>query len=267
MTSKPPGGLIPISSVPNLRDLGGWPVAGGGRVRHGVLYRSTQLEHLTDADLPAFVELGLTTVYDLRTEAERTMQPDRIIAGVDHIVVDVLADAKDAAPAQLMKVLNDPAAAQQLLGGDKAIEMFEQGYRQMVSLPSAVAGYRTFFEGLARPASRPALFHCTTGKDRTGWASAAVLMLLGVSDDDVMNDFFLTNEELLPALEPLFEAFEQAGGARSLLEPVLGVRPEYLNAALDEMRTGYGDIETYFEEGLRLGPDVHEALRSALIES
>jgi protein-tyrosine phosphatase len=264
--SKTPGVLIPIASVPNLRDLGGWPVAGGGTVRHGVLYRSTELEHLSDADLPAFRELAITTVYDFRTEAERTREPDRVVAGVDYYVVDVLADESGAAPAQLMKALRDPAAAEQLLGDGRAVEMFEQGYRQMITLPSALAGYRRFFEGIARAEHRPALFHCTTGKDRTGWASAAVLMLLGVSDDDVMRDFMLTNDELLPSLKPVFAQFEHAGGRRELLEPVLGVRPEYLEAALDELRTNYGDIETYFTKGLGLGPDVHHALRDALID-
>jgi protein-tyrosine phosphatase len=140
MSESPmPGENIPVASVPNLRDLGGWPTRDGGRVRRGLLYRSAQLDKLQDGDLPAFEKLGIRSVYDLRTERERAAQPDRVPEGAEHIVVDVLADSSDAAPAQLVKVLDDPQAATELLGGDKAIEMFQQGYRDIVSVPSALA--------------------------------------------------------------------------------------------------------------------------------
>jgi protein-tyrosine phosphatase len=67
--AKQPGQNIPIGAVPNLRDLGGWPTKDGGRVRWGVLYRSTELDKLQGADMDAFAKLGIRTVYDLRTEA------------------------------------------------------------------------------------------------------------------------------------------------------------------------------------------------------
>ena len=80
--------------------------------------------------------------------------------------------------------------------------MFERGYREIVSRPSALSGYRAFFTTIAQDAHRPALFHCTTGKDRTGCAAAATLPLLGVSAEDVLYDYELTNRDLLPAMKP-----------------------------------------------------------------
>jgi len=135
-----------------------------------------------------------------------------------------------------------------------------------VRLPSAREGYREMFTDLADPAFLPASFHCTTGKDRTGWGAAALLLLLGVSEDDVMTDYLLTNDQLLPALKPVLDAFEAAGGDPDLLIPVLGVRREYLETALDEMRTTYGDIETYFIEGLGIDAETIARLRSRLVE-
>ena len=117
--------------------------------------------------------------------------------GTELVVCDVLKDSQTAAPAELMKVLSDPALAEQMLGDGKAVQLFENAYRQVVSLPSALAAYRTFFTDIAEDAHRPALFHCTTGKDRTGWAAAATLLLLGVSEDDVACDYGLSNRDLV----------------------------------------------------------------------
>ena len=154
-------------------------------MRTGQLYRSTELNHLEGEDLQRFAELGIRTVFDLRTAPERTAEPDVVPQGTEQVVCDVLKDSQGGAPAQLLKVLSDPALAEQMLGGRKAVQLFERGYREVVSLLSALGAYREFFTRIARDAQRPALFHCTTGKDRTGWAAAATLLLLEVSEEDV----------------------------------------------------------------------------------
>jgi len=265
-TQREPGQSIDIASVPNLRDLGGWPTHDGGTVRWGLLYRSTELNALAGADMAAFETLGIRSVYDLRTEAERTAQPDRVPPDTEQVVVDVMKDAVDAAPAQLLNVLTDPKAAESILGGGKGLTLFEVGYRDIVSLPSANASYGRLFTDLTRPEHRPALFHCTTGKDRTGWAAAAMLMLLGVSDELVMKEYLLTNAQLLPAEQPTIDRFQAIGGDPDLIRPVIGVAPGYLEAALDEMRTKFGDIEGYFARGLGMNSDAQKVLRDTFIE-
>ena len=261
-----PGERIGIASLPNLRDLGGWSTSGGGRVRWGLLYRSNDLSKLNGDGLAALARLALRSVYDLRTQGERTAQPDRVPEGAEHIVVDVLADSPEAAPAQLQKALSDPDHGQRLLGGGKAVAMFEHGYREIVSLPSALAGYKRLFSDLVQAEHRPALFHCTTGKDRAGWAAAAMLMLLGVPDDQVMEDYLLTNTQLVPALQPVFDRFRAVGGDPELLMDLLGVREEYLAAALDEMRARFGTIEGYFAEGLGIDAGAQQRLRATFVE-
>lgn len=261
-----PGARITTQSVPNLRDLGGWPTQNGGRVRSGLLYRGIELNDLQAEDLNVFANLGIRSVYDFRTGSERENQPDSDLPGVEYIVVDVLKDATGAAPAQLMKVLSDPKAAAEMLGGGKAVALFVGAYRQIVSLPSALAGYHHFFMDLLSEAHRPAYFHCTTGKDRTGWAAAALLTLLGVPDDLVMEEYLLTNVQLLPALQPMFDHFQSLGGDPDLLRPILGVQREYLDAAFDEMRRHFGTIEGYFTDGLGLDQSVQDALRQTFVE-
>ncbi len=82
---------IPAVSVANLRDLGGLPLAGGRAVRPGLVFRSAQLDRLDPGD-PAVAGLGIRTVVDFRTDAERGERPDRLPAGARPLVADVLAD-------------------------------------------------------------------------------------------------------------------------------------------------------------------------------
>ena len=260
-----PGRLIELASLPNLRDIGGYATRDGGRVRMGRLYRSTELGRLTDQDLETFGRLGIRTVFDLRTEAERQAEPDRLPDGTQLVVCDVLADSQQTAPAQLEAILTDPSVADRVLGGGRAAELFEQAYRDIVSLPSALAAYRRMFTSLLDDAHRPALLHCTTGKDRTGWGAAATLTLLGVSEADVRADYMITNRDLLPALQPYFDRFAAAGGDAALLTPVLGVESRYLDAALDELRSRFGTIENYFAQGLGIDADGQRTLRAIFV--
>ena len=106
-TRPDPGTLIHLDSLPNLRDIGGYSVPGGS-VRTGVLYRSVALDRLTPADAGVLEGFGIRTVFDLRTEPERSAEPDRVPPGTAHVVADVLADMKLALPARLSDLFDDP---------------------------------------------------------------------------------------------------------------------------------------------------------------
>ena len=254
-----------LASAPNLRDIGGWPTLHGGQVVRGALYRSTDLSRLSGPDVQAFADLGIATVYDLRTAGESAAAPDVLPEAASYHALDVLADSTMAVPANLMALLADPAAATAALTGQRVTDLFDSAYREIVGLPSALVGYRALFAGLADSARRPALVHCTTGKDRTGWAVAALLMLLGVPDEDVLAEYLITNDLLLPALRPMFDQFRDAGGDPAVLVPVFGVDPSYLAAALDEMVRRFGSIEGYFSAGLGLDAPTIDALRTAFL--
>jgi len=265
-SSGTPGQSIPLESLLNLRDIGGYSTADGGRVRTGVLFRSTDTSRLADAEVPAVEELRLKTVVDLRTDLERGAAPDRALPGVREVVLDVLADSKDSAPAKLPALLSNPAAANDLLGNGKAVAMFEAGYREFVTLPSSLTGFRDFLTLVGTSDDVPVLFHCTTGKDRTGWAAASLLTALGVSQEDVYHDYLLTNEQLVPQLRPRLKPFADAGGDISLLEPVIGVRTEYLDAAFNEMTTTFGSFDNYLSTGLGIDTAGLQRLRDRLVE-
>ncbi len=266
-TSAPsPGERIDIPSLPNLRDVGGYATAGDGTVRTGVLYRSAGLARMTDEDAVAFAALGVRTVFDLRTDAERAMAPDRVPDGAALVELDILGDHRAAAPARLQSVFADPTTAPDLFGSGRAEQALREAYRDLVLLPSARDGYRVFFEHLADGA-HPALVHCTAGKDRTGWAVASALLLAGVSEDDVMADYVTSNRDLLPALAPLFDAFSERGGDPDLIMPVFRVEPEYLELAMATVRREFGSIADYFRDGLGIDAAAQARVRAALVAS
>ncbi len=260
-----PGAAIAMDGVANLRDLGGWTTADGRVIRAGRVYRSAVLDKASPADLRRLADLGVGTVIDLRTAGERAAQPDLVPPGAEELVADVLADFVQAAPAQLESLLTDPPRATEFLGGGKAEELLGGAYRGIVSLDSALAAYRVMFGRLLRDPDHALLFHCTTGKDRTGWGAASLLMLLGVSADDVRTEYLLTNDQLLPALQPVFDAFAAGGGDPAVLLPVFGVREAYLATGLDELATRFGTIEDYFATGLGIDAAAQETLRQRLL--
>jgi protein-tyrosine phosphatase len=254
-----------IQSVPNLRDLGGYTTPDGQCIRTGLLYRSDQLINITESDLQAIAALGLQKVYDLRTSGERTPHPDQIPSGVQDVVVDVLADEKQAAPAELLQLLSNPQEANARLGGGKIVALFTKAYREFVSLPSALAGYRVLFTELADQRNLPALFHCTTGKDRTGWAAAALLTLCGVPEADVFDDYVLSNDYILPKYQPQIDHLVVSGVEQDILLSILGVRREYLEASFAEVHDKFGSIEDYFAHGLGIDRAGQDALRATFL--
>ncbi len=260
------GQSLSIASVPNLRDLGGYRTSDGATVVKGLVYRSSQLSGISPGDMEKLANLKLKNVYDLRTAEERSARPDELPPGVNDVWLNVLADAPRSAPAELERLLHNPKEANAALGFGKVEGEFQKMYREFVSLPSAKAAYRKLFLSLGNRKQLPALFHCTTGKDRTGWAAAALLTLLGVPQSKVMEDYLRSNDYILPAYRQQIDAFVAAGGKKSIVLAILGVKEEYLYAAFDEMHTKYGTIESYFSDGLGIDAATQKALRRLYLQ-
>jgi len=266
-TAPAPGESLGIASVVNLRDLGGYETADGATVRRGLVYRSNQLSDISESDMKKLSALGLKVDYDLRTEEEKEKRPDELPEGVEYVHLDVLADSPQAGPAQLENLMKDPQAANEALGDGKMAAGFVESYKEFVSLPSAQAEFRKLFLGLADHNKLPAVFHCTTGKDRTGWAAASLLTLLGVPRDVVMEDFLRSNDNILPAYQQVIDGFVAAGGEKDIPVSALGVKREYLESAFQEMETKYGTIENYFSEALGIDLAQRKALKDLYLLS
>ena len=117
---------------------------------------------------------------------------------------------------------------------------------------------REFFRVLATTGNLPLVYHCAAGKDRTGLASYLLLIALGVSAEDARKDYFLSNEHLKPVVDKIVRKIIDAGNTNGeIIRPLMEVRTEYLDAALDEINDRYGTMDIFLT-------DVLHADRSAL---
>jgi protein-tyrosine phosphatase len=263
------GPRAPHPDLPNFRDLGGHPAAGGQRVRSGLVYRSTVLSRLTPSDADRIGSLGVRTVFDLRTDGERRQAPEaeRLPLDIEYVVVDVVGDAVGESPMHLLAQLDSPASGRAAFGDGRAEAMFRANYRGFVRDAPARAAYGRLFAGLADRSRLPAIVHCTTGKDRTGWAAAVLLTLLGVPHDVVLADYLASTEAVRPMLAPFIERYVAGGGRAEDLAPLLGVLPVYLEDAFAEMRGLYGTVDGYLVRGLGLDARTPDRLRAELLEA
>ena len=259
-----PGDQAVVVSVPNFRDVGGHATADGVRVRTGLLYHSVALDRVSDDDLSTLACAGLRTVFDLRTPHEQSRFPDRLPTSAELVSLDVLADEGEADYGSVAAHLRDPERYTRTGTEAEMVGFNVATYRDLVRLDSARRAYRAFFESMA-DGSGPALVHCTGGKDRTGWAVAALLLLLGVSESDVMADYLASHAPVRALFAPTIDEFVERGGELRVIEAMLGARPEYLRSALDTVAADHGSIEAYFSEALRLDAEVQDRLRDSFL--
>jgi protein-tyrosine phosphatase len=233
-----------LASAPNLRDLGGYRTRDGKWVKVGLLYRSDGLDALSDADTATLQALGVKLVCDLRTNGERESKPDQEIPGATNEQIDIIGEDELTAKITSAITSGDKAAQQELLGNGKGERLLVDGGRKFVSAASSQAGYKVFFERIEDPNNLPTVLHCSAGKDRTGWASAAVLTALGVPKATVMQDYLASNDHLKEKNE---KTLAQTGALidRALLEPVLTVKAPYLDASFDEVKAEFKTFDKY----------------------
>jgi len=152
------------------------------------------------------------------------------------------------------------------VGADSPASLLAKLYVAMVTLPSARSAYATLYKDIAAlPAGDTLDYHCTAGKDRTGWGTAALLLELGVQEQTVMNDYLLSNTYVLPGYESVLQSYQAKGGNPAVIRPVLGVAAQFLNTSLATVTKEYGSINGYFTKGLGLSAKTIAALRAKLL--
>jgi protein-tyrosine phosphatase len=219
---------VAFDNVFNFRDLGGYRGADGRTVRWGRLFRADDLCRLDDGDLARLGDLGVRTVVDLRRPDELTRTGRVPPAGYTYVHAHVVHPHWP-----VMTDFPTPAARVEYLV-DRYLEMAEEGGD----------GIGLALRTVADPAAAPVVFHCVAGKDRTGLVAAFTLYSLGVSEDDLADDYALS--EL--AEEPnwsWYSARHQDGALRRRWEAYTVTPREAMLALLDVLRDRYGSVEKY----------------------
>ncbi|MBT2452680.1 tyrosine-protein phosphatase [Streptomyces sp. ISL-43] len=236
---------IEFERLHNFRDLGGYRTADGATVAWGALYRADSLGKLSGADWDRFLELGVRTVIDLRYPWEieakgRIPEPERFTyanLSIEHRPYDQAEIDPDLDPWRFL--------------ADRFAEVAEDGAEEI----------RQAIELLAEGPG-PAVFHCTSGKDRTGLIAALVLTLLGVDDEQILADFALT--EL--ATDRLTADWHTANPGRTMRWPAYGRAPaEILRLTLADLTTRHGSPEGYLTDAVGITPSTKTRLRTRFL--
>lgn len=249
MSSIAPPSLPVFSGASNFRDLGGHTGLDGRRVRTGQVYRSDHLAGLTPDDHRALQALQLTHSLDFRGVAERAALPCALPGAT------ALSLAIEPTVVVRVQAL---LARGQVPTEAETVELMCQTYRAFVR--EAAPTYARFFRHLLEQPT-PVVFHCTAGKDRTGFAAALLLGALGVGRDAVMADYLLTNQ--LYRRSPLVETH----GPAHVMDVLWQVQPAFLDAAFDAIDTDVGGLPRYLEGPMGMGPRELERLRERLLEA
>jgi protein-tyrosine phosphatase len=240
---------IQFEGAINFRDLGGYPAGSRRQTRWNRIYRADNLASLTESDLALLETLGLKTLIDFRLPMERQMHPDRLPPGSSIRRVEL-----GFLPAGTLEMLS--------LVKRGAIDVAELERRVIAQYRlfcvDHVEEYRQTFAIASEPHNYPLLLHCTSGKDRTGFATALLLLAVGVPREIVLEDYSLTNIYRRPVPQLLGPETPE-----EVVAVLLSAQPKYLEAALAEIDRAHGSFDAYLEQALSLD----EAQRDQLVET
>jgi protein-tyrosine phosphatase len=208
-----------------------------------VLFRSDHLGALDAADAAQIRALGIRRVLDFRGVDER--------AGAMCALPDVTVHSLAIEPTIVQALQGLIAAGHRLTAADMAAHM-EDTYRGFVR--HNTHRFAEFF-GHLLASGEPTVFHCTAGKDRTGFAAALLLHAVGAPKDEVMRDYLETNARLrMPEVS-------RWGLPREAMEVLWRVQPGFLQAAFDEAAARHRSLNGYLREALALGAAERARLR------
>ena len=239
---------LALAGASNFRHLGGYAGHEGRRVVSHRIFRSDHLGALTPGDIEQIRALGVRRILDLRGANERTTAPCAL--------EDVPVHALTIEPTIVQK-LSEIIESGHRPTPAEVVRHMEDTYRGFVR--QNTHRFAELFVHLLE-SKEPLVFHCTAGKDRTGFAAALVLFSLGVPQPEVMRDYLLTNEHLKP-LGP-----SRYGLALEVQHVLWRVQPEFLLAAFEAVDADYGGVEGYLREGLGLREPERERLRELYLE-
>ncbi|WP_240006672.1 tyrosine-protein phosphatase [Pseudaquidulcibacter saccharophilus] len=235
--------FIKIDGVHNFRDFGKYKTKTGEKVREKLLFRSGQLSNLTENGHAELSQLKIKTIVDLRKTNERKLQPNQIKGTIKQITGSSKSDDGETLPPHLQYLRDEEVTTQ------KTHDFMLQTYRRLPYEPMHVEIFNQAFAELTQP-EHPILIHCAAGKDRTGILCALILKTLDVHDDDIMDDYLLTNK--VHNLDELVEKYAESISNRlgkkidsKAMRPLGIVSEEYLQTAFDEIINKNGSLLGY----------------------
>lgn len=245
---------VNVPGIQNFRDLGGYKSSDTSRnVRWGKLYRSAQIDSIDYCSFRELKNIGIRTIIDLRCEEELNNYP-KLQDGFHVVHIPIATGNMDEL---LLNIQRGKIKC------DTIYRTVEQMNRTLIN--SYQKEFKQIFETLLDSSNYPVIIHCSSGKGRTGVASALILAALGVNEDVIMEDYRLSNDYFnIPNASKY--AYQLPSNSQEAITTLFSAREDFLNAAKAEAERLYGDVPTYLEKALDLNKEKIKKLRNLLLE-
>ena len=269
--------FIPVNGIINARDLGGYIMQDGRRLRDGMLLRSAHLADATDEDLQYLSSIPIAKVIDFRKDIEMNGKTDRMVPGAEYIRLEIDASGKIVSQAT--------EDEKRLFTGNKqfdvkkfmvmaafnpmAQKIAQQMYPNLTNDPECRKQFKQFFRLILDTANGAILYHCTQGKDRTGFASALILAALGAGRDTIVADFDATNRVYEEDVRQCCQNVRLMGGKENEIATVksfLGANTDNFIKALESIDHEFGSMEAYLKGPIGLTDQDILTLRERYLE-
>lgn len=264
--------LVDLDGTFNMRDMGGYQTTDGDTVKWGKLFRSDDLHSLTREDQQTLEELDINLIIDYRNYDERTERPSRPIRDAMTYVLEpndpvaaIASEEINSSENTVKKLVLEEANGRLNTSDDLLVESMvryvhdehtQNIYSRMLRLTGRNSAYGT-------------LQHCHGGKDRTGYGSALLLLLLGVDREEVVEDYLRTadfNKDRNAMRIAEYESFTSNQNVLNYLKNVIGIKEKTIRTAMAEMTNKSGSPMNYIQEYLKISDDLVIEMREDFLE-
>lgn len=200
---------LPLAGVFNVRELGGYPINNYGMTKWHTFVRSADLASVDDNDKDLLYNYGIRTILDLRCEFEKQYFKNYSIFEDSRFIyknITLIDDFNNFTGNMYLAIIN----------------IFAKYVKEVFYCIEEHIKYGGI------------LFHCVSGKDRTGVISALLLLLAGVSDLDVIVDYMVSSVYLRPSAILMNRPIE-----------TLHSNPEEIEEMLNYIKKNYGTAKNY----------------------
>ncbi|MFT5709863.1 MAG: protein-tyrosine phosphatase [Halioglobus sp.] len=254
--------LLKFEGVVNFRDLGGYRTTDNHSVKWGKLYRSGTFANTSRADLVVIQKLNLSTLIDFRSAAEKQEEPNVLPDPMGFRVVEIpTLDDDNVMVGDVMQRIESGN-----FGGFDPNHFMLEANTQLAS--KFTPQFTEFIHTILDAKGSPVVWHCSAGKDRTGFASAVVLKILGVPQSTIIDDYMMSKEYALAGRKNEIRVLRLFKGdeAADKLTIMMGVEESWLQAAFNEIDRQWGNFDNYVRSGLQLSAEDVAQLKFTLLE-
>jgi len=233
---------LPLESLCNARDLGGYATADGGVTRFGVYVRSEAPCCLPASDVDRLRDYGVRLSVDLRGLSEIALRPSCLPPRIESVACPLEGDAESF-------VLSEPVRWDEIY--IRRAENNRPWTKTVLELAARQDGCL--------------LFHCTTGKDRTGLIACFLLAAAGVSREDIAADYCVSEVYLQPVFRDMRRGAVAVRREKPDFDETIFHTPASAMLALQDCLTArYGSVVGYLRTA-GVGDDTLAAIREKFV--